>query len=104
MDPFQPSLFVPPARPVASPRASVQTKELVRVEGRIASAVLAWCRAHVGQTFHLADITSAIEAQIEVAPDSTRRVLGELRRQGHVQVDLLSRSDSLYVVRAVGEG
>ena len=102
--PFQFSLLTPPVRPVASPRASVQTTELVRVESRIGAVILAWCERHVGREFHLSQMTSAVMAETLCAPDSPRRILLQLRESGHVDVDLLERGRSFYRVRSVNQG
>jgi hypothetical protein len=90
--------------PVVAPKASDQDRELARVESRLALAIIAWCEANRGRTFHLAEPTNTIAMQIECAPDSVRRVMAQLRKSGHVQVELLSRSDSLYRVAATGGG
>lgn len=90
--------------PVASPRASEQDRQLARVEGRIARYVLGWLRARLDggdPEFHLGELVEAVECQIEGSPDSASRVLRSLRRAGHADVELLSRSGSLYRVRAV---
>jgi hypothetical protein len=101
MDPFQPSLFSA-VRPVAPTRASVQTTELVRVEGRIAELVTAFCASRQGQDFHLADLTDFVSSRVRVAPDSPRRVLSQLRKTGQVAVECVSRSDSLWRVAGAG--
>jgi hypothetical protein len=98
--PFQFSLLTPPARPVASPRASVQTTELVRVEGRIAELVLAFCAGRTGQTFHLAELSAYVSERAQVAPDSPRRILSQLRKTGQVAAECVSRSESLWRVAA----
>jgi hypothetical protein len=85
--------------PVASPKATPQSANLARVEGGLAVPIMAWLRARVGQTFHLSDLSAAVgEGR---APDSPRRILGQLRRAGHVEVALLDRSASLYRVISV---
>lgn len=93
-----------PQRPVASPRASVQTTELVRVESRIGAVILAWCERHVGREFHLSQMTAAVMAETLCAPDSPRRILLQLRESGHVDVELLERGRSFYRVRSVNQG
>ena len=82
--------------PTTSPTASEQSQQLARVEGRLAVAILEWCRAHAGEDFHLAAITESVTGHIQAAPDSVRRILAQLRRAGHVQVELLDRRRSLY--------
>jgi hypothetical protein len=82
--------------PVVAPTASVQDRELARVEKGLAVPILAWCRAHAGQDFSLNQITAAITGHHACAPDSVRRILLQLRHSGHVEVELLDRSRSLY--------
>jgi hypothetical protein len=89
-------------RPVASPRSTPQAANLARVEGGLAPEILRWCRQHVGQEFHMATLTAEVgEGR---APDSVRRILGQLRRAGHVEVKVVQRSASLYRVIAVRHG
>ena len=88
-------------RPNPAPDASEQSRQLARVGGRIAELVLDFCRRHVGEQFHLEELNGHVLAHELVAPDSPRRILGQLRRAGQVDVQLLNRSASLYrVVRA----
>jgi hypothetical protein len=82
--------------PVSSPSAPEQSVQLARVEKGLAVPILAWCRAHAGQDFSLNQITSAITGHHACAPDSVRRILLQLRHSGHVEVELLDRSRSLY--------
>ena len=84
--------------PSAAPDASEQAKELVRVEGRLASVIVAWCERHVGREFHLSAMTAAVMAETLCAPDSPRRILLQLREAGQVEVELLERSRSHYRV------
>lgn len=98
--PFQLSLLTPPVRPAAPPHASTQTTELVRVEGRIAELVLAFCASRTGRTFHLADLNAYVSERAQVAPDSPRRILSQLRKTGQVAVECVNRSESLWVVAA----
>jgi hypothetical protein len=91
--PYQPSLldYRPP---VAAPTASEQGRNLARVGKGLAPAILAWCAANVGRVFRLSEMTAEVGG--DRAPDSVRRILRELRAQGHVSVTLLSRAGSLY--------
>lgn len=85
--------------PQAAPRASEQGRQMVRVGKGLAPLILYWLHIHQGETFHLADVTEAVGAGR--APDSVRRIMGELRRKGFAEVVLLDRSRSLYECRAV---
>lgn len=87
-------------QPRVAPRASEQDQQLARVGGRIADLVVAFCRQRVGAEFHVAELLGHVERYEQVAPDSPRRILGQLRRAGQVDVELVSRSRSLY--RVVG--
>ena len=101
MDPFQPSLFSA-VRPVAAPRAPEQARQAARVGGRIDLAVLDWCRRYAPGSFLLSDFTADIVAQVACAPDSPRRRLVELVKQGYVQAECIDRSSSRWRVRAAG--
>ncbi len=87
--------------PTPAPGASEQAQQLVRVEGRIAKAVIAWCSRHVGAEFHLSALTADVMAEVLCAPDSPRRILGQLRATGQVQVAQLDRARSIYRVEGV---
>jgi len=100
---FQPDLFpLEFVRIVASPKASEQTRQLARVEGRIANSIVAWCDRHRGGEFHLASMTAAIMAETQCAPDSPRRVMAQLAKTGQVEVECVDRSRSLWRVAAAG--
>ena len=82
--------------PVAAPKADEQTQNLARVEGRLAEAILCWCSIHEHQEFRMSTLTEDVTRSIPAAPDSVRRTLAQLRKQGCVEVELVSRSQSLY--------
>ena len=86
--------------PVASPRASEQDLQAVRVGGRLDEAVLAWCRKNVGE-FYLGDFTSDVAACVGCAPDSPRRRLAALVKAGLVQARCVNKSRSLWRVDGV---
>ena len=87
--------------PVAAPAASEQGRQIVRVESRLAQAIIRWAREHVGQEFHLAAMTTAVTGHHQAAPDSVRRIASALTRAGHVEIVCVDRSRSLWkVVRA----
>lgn len=89
--------------PVAAPKASEQDQQLARVEGRIAEAVLEFCRLRLeaGGEFFSSDLAAFVMRRCGGAPDSASRVLRALRMSGQVQVKLLSRSQSHYQVEGV---
>lgn len=79
---------------------------LERVADRIAGHVLEFCRKLLAQsvspTFRMGDLTAHV-AKYErgIAPDSPGRILRNLKQQGRVGYELLSRRDSLYEIRWV---
>lgn len=79
-----------------------QYEELERVSSRIASALIHFCRKHVGRTFHADELRRYVTTQIgDVAPASADRVLRDLRQRGIVDYDVISRRESLYLVNRV---
>ena len=88
-------------RPQVSPSASEQSRQLARVEGANAEAIVRWCWRRAGAEFHLSALTADIMQETGCAPDSPRRVLAALRASGQVQVELLDRSRSYYRVIGV---
>lgn len=81
--------------------AATQQRELARVSGRIAEAIVAFCRARVGETFHADDLRRYVAAEVQVAPGSADRILRLLRQSGRVSYRVEDRARSLYVVEAV---
>jgi hypothetical protein len=72
------------------------------VSERIGAAIVAFARAHLGETFHADDLRRHVRAAVgEVAPDSASRILRDLRQQGVVAYELVSRAKSLYRITAV---
>jgi hypothetical protein len=87
--------------PKVAPHATEQSRQLARVSGRIAEAVIAFCRTRQGETFFVSDLASYVMARCGGAPASADRVLRALRKAGHVDVECIDRGASLYrVVRA----
>jgi hypothetical protein len=82
--------------PVVAPRASPQSVQLARVEGRIAELVIAFCEEHAGREFYASELSGFITEQAGGSPESGMRVMRALRRAGQVEVELLSRSESRY--------
>lgn len=92
-----------PSRPVVSPRAPEQTKQLARVTSRIGGSVLAFCRAREGSTFRAADLAAFVMQDCGGAPASADRVMRQLRAQGFIDVQVVDRAGSLYRVVRAGE-
>lgn len=78
-----------------------QQRELARVSGRIAEAIVAFCRARVGEKFFADDLRRYVAAEVQVAPGSCDRILRLLRQSGRVSYRVADRARSLYVVEAV---
>lgn len=80
---------------------SVQHPELQRVSGRIAQSVVAFCLTRVGGTFFGSELASYCMARCGGSPSSADRILRQLRAEGRIDVELVSRPDSLYRVNGV---
>jgi hypothetical protein len=81
---------------------TTQARELSRVSGRIAEAIVGFCRARVGQTFHADELRRWVEAETgTAAPGSADRVLRMLRQAGRVRYVVESRAESRYRVEGV---
>ena len=79
---------------------TTQQRELTRCTvGPIGTAVLAFVESHAGEQFHMSDLHSYVIQHTQCAPGSPDRVFRELRRQGAISVELVSRSASLYQVK-----
>ena len=90
--------------PQAAPSACEQSKQLVRVESRLATTILQWLefRLHAdAPTFHAADLCEFVSTNCGGSPESAMRILRQLRKSGHAHVDLLSRSESKYQIVGV---
>lgn len=92
-----------PPTAVAGPRASEQAVQLARVADGIERTVFTWCALNEGRSFRLGEFTAEVVAahQGYCAPDSPARLLRLLRQRGLVQVVLVSRSGSSYLVEGV---
>lgn len=93
----------PSTVPEVHPRTPPATDpELGRVSERIGAAIVAFCRAHLGQEFHADELRQHVRGAVgEVAPDSASRILRDLRQQQVVGYELVSRPKSLYRVTSV---
>lgn len=95
--------WLPP--PPSAPKPIEQDEQLRRVVSGIGVHVLAFLRTRLlsesDRVFHLTALNTYVAEHAKCAPDSPRRVMGELKKQGWCVVELLSRSDSLYRVHSV---
>jgi hypothetical protein len=85
-------------RPVASPKATPQAREIVRVARGIAPIVLEFCKAH--RVFHAEDLRAFVMSRTGRAPGSADRILRDLRRQGFLDYSV-ERSLSRYTMNGV---
>lgn len=92
------------APPPSAPKPITQDVELRRCVTGIGVLVLEFLRARLATApeFRMEELRAYVTERAQCAPDSPRRVLGELGRQGWCEVSLLSRSGSLYRVAGVG--
>lgn len=89
-------------RPVETPRHKPADQNLSRVRGAIGPAIVSFFQAHVGRTFHADELRQWVTAKCgPVAPDSPRRIMGELRRDGVLGYVVENRAASLYRATAV---
>lgn len=85
---------------------AANAEQLERVGGKIAGAVLDFCRRHyryAGTTpsicqFHLEELASSVRSATGIAPDSPGRILRMLRQAGQIRYRVLNRRQSLYRV------
>ena len=84
--------------PQPSPRASEQGRQIARVSGKIAESVIAFCRTREGETFFGSELALYVMARCGGSPESALRVMRDMRDEGVIDVELVSRSASLYRV------
>lgn len=81
-------------------RQSEQSRQLARVRGKIAPAVMTFLRERgVGATFHAAELHDFVGD--DVAPASADRVLRDLRKTGDCDYEVLNRRASEYQITAL---
>jgi len=79
-----------------------QEEHLERVSSRIARAIIQFCRDH--GRFHADELREWVVKETGIAaPASADRVLRDLRQRRVIDYVCLSRSESLYEVRRVGQ-
>lgn len=81
-----------------------QQANLERVGQNIAGYVADFCRSRVREgraEFHMADLTTFVNARSTIAPDSAGRILRDLRRRKVIDYEVVSRSRSLYRLKEV---
>ena len=73
------------------------TASLERVTSRIGAAIVEFCTARVGQTFHADELRAHVTSTCgQTAPGSSDRILRQLRLTDRIRYVVLSRRDSLY--------
>ena len=82
---------------------STHVQNLTRVRHSIAAVIVAFLRGvGVGGRFHAEELRDHVRRECPTAPASADRVLRDLRQRGRIDYTLVSRSGSLYEVRAIG--
>lgn len=83
--------------------AGTQTgdRELARVDDALRARVLDFCRDRIFDTFRMDELTKWVSLRVRCAPDSPGRILRQLRKEGKVTYELISRRESLYAVHSV---
>ncbi len=75
-----------------------QSLNLDRVRSKIATVILSFCAARMGEEFHMEELARHVSVRVEVSPDSPSRILRDLRRRGELNYEVVRRSESLYRV------
>lgn len=85
------------------PTGGTHRESLHRVRSAISARVLAFFAARQpGDRFHIGDLTQFVQAaHTTIAPDSPRRIMSELKTDGLLNYNLISRSASLYEVAEI---
>ena len=74
---------------------------LAAVGARITTAILDFCAPRIGCHFHADDLRRHVAQSVgHCAPGSADRVLRDLRQRGAIDYVVVSRSKSLYHLRA----
>ena len=76
-------------------------RDRTRVRDRLRPVVLEFCRLHLFDTFRMQELNDFVRARSVGAPESAGRILRMLRADGIIDCDVVSRSQSLYIIRAV---
>jgi len=71
-------------------------RDLTRVYDNIAGCVLEFCSGVSLDTFHAKDLVQYVQERYPVAPNSPCRILQILKKEGKINYEVLSRSQSLY--------
>lgn len=88
-------------------KVASENGELVRVRGKIGTAVLAFLKGRIkdgNRTFYINELQKFVEGFVlsgAIAPASPDRVLRNLRQRGEVDYELLDRSNAEYRVKRV---
>lgn len=84
---------------LARPESSSQSENLARVSDAIGATILAFHRARLAAEepeFTMKELQQHVASRHETAPDSTSRVMRDLRAKGDLRYELVSRAASLY--------
>ena len=79
-------------------------EERARVRSRIGSLIMEFFRQNNSNSFrvfHMSDLTMYVATRVKVAPDSTGRIMRQLRQQGQLHYTVVSRRQSLYQIEPV---
>lgn len=79
-----------------------QTAQIARVRGRIGQAVIEFARTRVGE-FGIEELQRFVRERCAVAPSSPDRILRQLRREGVLDYECVSRSAALYRITRAPE-
>lgn len=89
------------ARP---PRMATHAENLRRVKGDIRPAIIEFFLARqVGDRFHVAELSNFVNDRHRCAPDSPRRIMSELAREGELDYVVVNRRNSLYQITKLPE-
>lgn len=81
-----------------------QTKNLNRVSEKIRAIVCDFFDAKGdGSRFTINELGRFVRLKEAVAPDSPGRIMRALRKEGRIDYEVLSRSQSLYRIKGLGQ-
>ncbi len=92
-----------PAAPPTQPEPSRQEIELKRVKSKTSDWILEFFNAHqINEEFHAEDLHNFVKAKANIAPASADRIMRDMKQNGEINYEVVSRSQSLYKKLAVG--
>jgi len=84
-----------------------QEEEMERVSAKIARTILQFANSRLdagSTTFHMDHLVAYVKMRVTgVAPDSASRILRDLRQKKRLDYKILSRRNSHYQLKSVGE-